>query len=97
MEKTEKQPLIDVKKAMCFTPVDEEAVMQFRAMKVRNDFRAMGFMAWGDFFAVVVKEYPEMELMDNYKRLQAFWWLRNFDEVLIEKLEVLANNLKKES
>ena len=97
MEKTEKDAFTPVKKPLCFIPIDGEAEMQFRAMKVRNDFRTMGFLSWGDFFAEVVREYPEMELLENFKRLQAFWWLRNFDEVLIEKLEVLADNLKEEA
>ena len=97
MEKTDNQSLNRVNKALCFTPVDAEAEMQFRAMKVRNDFRGMGFLVWGEFFAEVVKEYPEMDQSDNFKRLQAFWWLRNFDEVLIAKLELLADNLKEEA
>lgn len=97
MEKTENRVQFDVKKQMCLTPADDYTEMQFKALKVINKFRMIGFSTWGSFYAEVCKEHPEMEVYINFRRLQAFWHLRNFDAEMIEKLEVLADNLKEEA
>ena len=97
MEKTQTPPERDVKKPMCFVPVDETAKWEFRAMKVRNAFREMGFTVRRVFVDEVFKAYPEYNTIQGFKTMEAFWSLRYFGPELIEKLEVLADNLKEEA
>lgn len=97
MEKTENQATLDVKKQMCLTVADEYSEHQFRALKVVSKFRMMGFPNWTAFYAEIKTQYPDAETMEVGKKLQQFWYMRNFDIEMIEKLEVLADNLKEEA
>lgn len=80
----------------CFTPFDDYTRLQFRALKVVNQFKSMGFITWKSFYTEVVSVYSDMALHENTKRLSAFWHLRNFNEDFIEKIEILVENLTEE-
>ena len=97
MEKTENASILNVKKTICLTPANSQSELQINALRVLNEFRLRGFVVWPEFLAEVLREYPELDSARGFRSLQAFWHNRNYDADLIEKLEVLADNLKEEA
>lgn len=100
MENTKNQYVEDVKIGegrLCFNPVDDEAKLRFRALNILNDFKKLGFVNRADWLAEVFGTYNELDSVEGFKTLQAFWNLRYFGTELMDKLEVLADNLKEEA
>lgn len=84
------------KKRMCLTPVDDSVELQFRALAALNSFKALGFETWSAFYALMEENYPDASTIDVYKKLQAFWNLRNFHREIIERLEMIVESVMKE-
>ena len=81
---------------LCFRPFDDEARLRFRALNILNDFKRMGYVNRAEWLAEVFDAYNELNTVDGFKTLQAFWGLRYFGTELMDKLEVLIDNLKEE-
>lgn len=100
MEKTKKRPELRVKirtAPLCFSPFDDEAKLRFRAMNILNEFKYCGYVNRVDWLGEVFEAYPEMDSAAGFKTLQAFWNLRYFGIELMDKLELLIDNLKEEA
>lgn len=73
-------------------PVNEEIAKKLNALRILNDFIALGFNERKSFAQVVMDECPEFKDMNGLVKLNNFWALRDFS--INEKLEKVLDNLK---
>ena len=96
MEKIADKRNFKEKQAMCLDPVDDFVETQFRALHAINSFKKMGFDSWKAFYEIMVEKYPNADEVQVYKKLHAFWALRNFRPEIVQNVEMVLESLKAE-
>lgn len=83
-------------KSICFTPVDNEMQTLGKAIKILNDFKALGFTKREVFVEVVLEIDPHYKEFGRIQKLMNFWSARVKDENMNKDLENVIAKLKSE-
>lgn len=78
-------------KTYVITPSDSRIAKQAKAVWVVNEFKHKGFNTQKRFLEIVHLHNPEMNNVDDTRKLVLFWLFRNLK--FVSELEKLVNKL----
>lgn len=78
-------------KTFVITPSDYRVAKQVKAVWIVNEFKHKGFNTQKKFLQIVHLHFPEMNNVEDTKKLVLFWLFRNLK--FVSELEKLVNKL----